>query len=179
MILTLIPAAIAGFIFGFLLQKGRVARFDTIVGQLLLKNFTMAKVMFTAIVVGSIGIYALLDYGYITTLPITPIHMTRIIVGASIFGVGMAILGYCPGTSIAAWATGAQDALFGILGMLTGAFLFVNFYSSITQCIPFNSSNLPLTLPHSFGISPWVIIGILILALFAIIYADKKLKILK
>jgi len=45
---------LTGFAFGFLLQKGRVARYQTILGQLLLKDWTVLKVMLTAIVVGSV-----------------------------------------------------------------------------------------------------------------------------
>lgn len=175
----ILAASFAGFAFGFLLQKGRVAKFDTIVGQLLFKDFTMIKVMFTAIVVGSIGLHLLLDYGYITQLPIGPINLTRILVGGSLFGIGMSILGYCPGTAIAAWATGAKDAMFGILGMIISAFLFIKFSPQIQQCISFAPLKKIHTLPTLFNVSHWVIISVLSIILLVIIYADKKLKVLK
>ena len=58
---VILQGLIVGFIFGFLLQKGRVSRFNVIVGQLMLKDFTMLKIILSAIVVGSIGFHFFLD----------------------------------------------------------------------------------------------------------------------
>ena len=73
-------ALIAGAIFGLLLQKASVVRFDTIVGQFLLKDFTVMKVILTAIVVGSAGIYSLEAFGAIPAfrLSSTPILYTAL-----------------------------------------------------------------------------------------------------
>ena len=38
-----------GIVFGFLLQKGGVTNYDVIIGQLLLDDFTVVKVMLTAL----------------------------------------------------------------------------------------------------------------------------------
>ncbi|HPJ48542.1 MAG TPA: hypothetical protein PK162_06635 [Synergistales bacterium] len=46
-----------GIAFGFLLQKGGVTKYDIIAGQLLLKDFTVVKVMLSAILTGMVGIY--------------------------------------------------------------------------------------------------------------------------
>ena len=45
---------LAGFVFGFLLQKGRVLRFDKQVQAMLLKDMTIVKFMFSAILVAAI-----------------------------------------------------------------------------------------------------------------------------
>ena len=50
---------IAGIAFGFLLQKGRVLRFDKQLGAMLLKDMTIMKFMMSAILVGMVGILAL------------------------------------------------------------------------------------------------------------------------
>src|ERR1039457_943018 len=55
----LIAGAMFGLAFGFLLQKGGVGKFHVLIGQLLLQDFTVAKVMLTAIVVGMIGVFTL------------------------------------------------------------------------------------------------------------------------
>ena len=55
----LVLGFLTGVIFGFLLQKGRVAKFEVIVGQFLLRDWTVVKTMGTAVVVGAIGVYAL------------------------------------------------------------------------------------------------------------------------
>ncbi|NGX53197.1 MAG: hypothetical protein KR126chlam5_01510, partial [Candidatus Anoxychlamydiales bacterium] len=61
----LISGALGGFAFGFLLRKAHVTRFNVIVKQLLLKDFTVMKVIFTAIIVGAVGIYAMLGFNMI------------------------------------------------------------------------------------------------------------------
>ena len=50
---------ITGLVFGFLLQRGGVTRFRVILGQFLWANHTVIRVMFTAVVVGSIGVWAM------------------------------------------------------------------------------------------------------------------------
>ena len=44
--------------------------------------------------------------------------------GGAIFGVGWAVSGYCPGTCVVGASEGKKDAIFTVLGALTGAFLF-------------------------------------------------------
>jgi uncharacterized protein len=46
-----------GILFGFLLHKGGATKYDVIVGQLLLTDFTVLKIMLSAVVTGMIGIY--------------------------------------------------------------------------------------------------------------------------
>ena len=54
---------VTGIAFGFLLQKGRVAKYQTILGQLLLKDWTTFKIMITGILTGSMGVYFLVERG--------------------------------------------------------------------------------------------------------------------
>ena len=104
---------ISGIAFGFLLQKGRVAKFHVIVGQFLLKDWTVLKVMLTAVAVGAVGVWAMVSLG-MASLTIKPAAFGGVIVGAVLFGVGMAIFGYCPGTSVAACGEGRRDAMVGV-----------------------------------------------------------------
>lgn len=155
---TLAMGFIAGIFFGFLLRKGMVTRFDTIVGQFLLKDFTVIKIMLTAIVVGSIGVYGMHGMGFIEKLPIKNAFILANIVGGIIFGIGMAILGLCPGTCIGAVAEGSVDGLFGLVGMLLGAALFAELYDWLYD-IFFEPINLgPMTLSTLTGWSPWIFI---------------------
>jgi uncharacterized protein len=122
--LELILGLFTGIGFGFLLQKGRVAKYQTIMGQLLLKDWTAFKVMLTASVTGAIGVYFLVERGA-ATLDIWPFQPAAIILGAILFGTGIALLGYCPGTGMAAAGEGSRDAMAGVLGMIVGAGVFV------------------------------------------------------
>src|SRR5687767_767325 len=91
---------VTGIGFGFLLQKGQVAKHSTIIGQLLLRDWTVAKVMMTAIVVGSAGVYTLVAWGA-AHLDIWPFQIAAVLLGAVLFGIGLAVFGYCPGTGLA------------------------------------------------------------------------------
>jgi len=157
---TLLFGAFAGLTFGFLLRKAHVSRFEVIVRQLLLKDFTVMKVIFTAVIVGSIGIYAMLGFNLID-LDISNATIKATLIGGAIFGVGMAVLGYCPGTGIAALADGARDMIFGLIGMFSGAFVFAELYPSISKYITIFDDNAKNTLSSISNISPWIFISVL------------------
>lgn len=120
----LVLGLVTGIAFGFLLQKGHVAKHTLIVRQLLLRDWTMGKIMAVAIAVGGVGFYALLGLG-LTELSVKPMQLGGVLLGALCFGVGLAVLGYCPGTTVAAAGEGRKDALAGIAGMVVGAAAFV------------------------------------------------------
>lgn len=109
-----------GILFGFLLQKGRVLRFEKQVGAMLLKDMTIVKFMLSAILVGMVGIVILKDAGIIT-LSHKPMNLGAVLLGGALFGTGWAVMGYCPGTSIGALGEGRWHALFAVAGMVAGA----------------------------------------------------------
>jgi uncharacterized protein len=112
-----------GALFGALLQRGRLTSYDVIVNQFRLRDFTVAKVMLTAILVGGIGVFFLKGGGH-ANYHIKAADLLSVISGAGLFGIGMVVLGYCPGTGIAAAATGSTHALAGLLGMLIGGIFY-------------------------------------------------------
>nr|WP_320192574.1 hypothetical protein [uncultured Desulfobacter sp.] len=57
--MSLIYGIITGILFGFLLQKGHVLRYDKQVGALRLMDMTILKFMLSAILVAAVGIYLL------------------------------------------------------------------------------------------------------------------------
>lgn len=146
--------ALTGLIFGFLLQKGRVTRFDVIVGQFLLRDFTVLKVMLTAIVVGGTGVWAMHQLGWVS-LHVKGAALLANGLGGAIFGVGMATLGYCPGTGVAAIGDGARDAWFGLLGMLFGAAVYAEAYPWLNERILKVGDLGKLTLADAAHVSPW------------------------
>lgn len=112
-----------GLIFGFLLQKGGVAKFDILIGALLLENFVVVKVMLTATIVGMVGSYLLRRFGIIGH-QISETQYGANIIGGLVFGVGFGLLAYCPGTNAAAVGQGNLDALLGGVGLLLGSYLY-------------------------------------------------------
>ncbi|NJO54429.1 MAG: YeeE/YedE family protein [Bacteroidales bacterium] len=116
-------AVVFGFAFGWLLDRGRVTRYDTIINQFRFRDFTVLKVMLTAIIVGGVGVLALVDLGF-AKMAVRDANMGGVLVGSALFGVGMVLYGYCPGTGVAAIATGSVHALVGAAGMLVGGMLY-------------------------------------------------------
>lgn len=149
-----------GFVFGFLLQKGQVTKFRVIVGQFLLRDFTMLRIMLTAIVVGAVGVYALHGAGLVTLHP-KPALLAGTVLGGLVFGVGMVVLGYCPGTGVAAMAEGSRHAVAGVLGMLAGAACFAEVYGGLARTVLSVANYGTATLPELTGLSPWFFISAL------------------
>jgi len=168
----LVIGVFLGICFGFLLQKGGVTRYDVIIGQLLLKDFTVLKVMLTAVVVGKIGIHLLRSIDMAQLHP-KPGSMGSTLIGSLIFGAGFAILGYCPGTMVGAVGQGSLDALFGgIPGMLLGAGLFAAMYPRLESSILNKGSFGYLTLPQLLKVNHWwviVIVAVMIIVLLALL----------
>jgi len=155
---------ITGMMFGVLLQKGQVAKFQTIVGQLLLKDFTVLKIMATAVVVGAIGVNAIVAMGG-ASLHIQTASLARYLIGGVLFGVGMAVFGLCPGTSVAACSEGRPDAMIGVLGMFFGAGGYLFLFPMLQPVIEAMPDWGKVTLPQMTGISTWVWVAALAMIL--------------
>ncbi|HDR16450.1 MAG TPA: YeeE/YedE family protein [Desulfobacteraceae bacterium] len=155
--MELVYGIVTGILFGFLLQKGQVLRYDKQLGALRLIDFTIVKFMFSAILVGMVGIYLLKDIGLVS-LSVKGTSLGANILGGIIFGIGWGILGYCPGTAAGAVGEGRWDAAFGLLGMLFGAALYAEAYPVFKDSV-LNWGNLgKITLPGLFGLNEWVVI---------------------
>ena len=144
----LVLGLLTGIVFGFLLQKGRAAKFHVIIGQFLLKDWTVVKIMGTAVIVGSIGVYALVAMD-LASLHVKPLLLGGVLLGAVCFGIGMAVFGYCPGTSVAACGEGRRDAMVGVLGMLVGAAVYVALFPALQPIIKGLGDAGEITFPAS------------------------------
>jgi uncharacterized membrane protein YedE/YeeE len=148
----------AGMCFGFLLQKGGVTDYDVIIGQLVLADFTVIKVMLSAAVVGMVGVYFLEALGLARLHP-KPGSAGTSIAGGLIFGIGFAVLGYCPGTAAGAVGQGALDALLGgVLGMLAGAGMFAAAYPKLQKPVLSKGNFGQLTLPQLLKANTWAVV---------------------
>lgn len=156
-----------GFLFGFILQKGRVSDRRVIVSQFLLRDFTVMKVMMTAILVGGAGVYAMLAAGWIQ-LSVKPAHLLAVVAGALIFGPAMVLLGYCPGTAVAAAGEGKRDAWWGLFGMALGAAVYAEFDVVCTRMLRAPVDLGRVTLPQLTGMPP--VAWFALLALFAVLF---------
>jgi uncharacterized membrane protein YedE/YeeE len=172
----LLLGLLTGFLFGIFLQKGRVSDRRLIVSQFLLRDFTVMKVMMTAILVGVTGIYAMLAAGWVE-LAVKPAHLVSILVGALLFGPAMVTLGCCPGTAVAAAGEGKRDAWWGVLGMLLGAAVYPEFDAACTRTLRAAVDLGPVTLPQWTGVpaAAWFA-ALALLAWFFFRWVDRRVE---
>jgi hypothetical protein len=149
---------IMGIIFGFLLQKGGVTRYDVILGQLLFKDWTVVKIMLSAIITGTLGVHLLRSLGYVQLHPKAGSIGINVI-GGLLFGIGFATLGYCPGIVAGAIGQGSLDALTGgLIGILLGSGIFAAIYPKLNKGILAKGKFANQTLPELFHVNPWVVV---------------------
>ena len=171
---TLVNGLITGILFGFLLQKGRVVRYDKQMGALRLIDMTIVKFFFAAILTGMVGVAVLHKLGIAKPL-ILPTNIGANIIGGLMFGLGWSIFGYCPGTSLGALGEGRTDAFWGILGMLTGAGLFAEVFPAIRSSILTLGREGSITLPQLLGLNDWIVIVLFVaMGLGLFVFFEKK-----
>lgn len=139
----MIKVILAGTIFGFILQQTRVNTFDKIAGFAMLKDMLVPKLLLVAISVGSFLLFLEIQIG-MASLHVKPFVLIGIVVGGILFGIGMAILGYCPGTLIVSVGEGAMDALVGIIGGLIAGWLFTVIFPAIQPLLGPNLGKINL-----------------------------------
>jgi hypothetical protein len=156
--IQLLFGLLMGIVFGFLLQKGGATQYGVIIGQLLLTDSTVVKIMLSAVVVGKIGVHLFRGLGMAQLHP-KPGSIGSTVIGGLIFGVGFGILGYCPGTMVGAVGQGSLDALFGgIVGMLIGAGMFSEMYPKLERSILNKGYFGELTWPQLLKKNHWAVI---------------------
>ena len=170
---VLIYGLVTGIFFGFFLQKGRVLRYDKQLGALRLMDMTIVKFMLSTVLVGMVGIYLLKDLGLVK-LSIKSTNLGANIIGGLLFGAGWGLLGYCPGTSAGALGEGRWDALWGVVGMLVGAAIFAEVYSTLKTNILTWGNLGKITLPQVLGLSHWVIILVMIFGALVLFWWFEK-----
>lgn len=163
-----------GIIFGFLLHKGGATKYDVIVGQLLLTDFTVLKIMLSAIVTGMIGVYFMKSQGWIK-LSIKSGSVGKNVLGGLIFGVGFAVLGYCPGTIAGAIGNGYLDAITGgAAGIVLGTWLFAVMYPGLKDGILKKGDFGDMSLPGLLKAKDWVVVvPAVVLIILMLVWIEK------
>ena len=172
---SLVLAVIFGAAFGWLLHRGKFTDYNTIVNQFRLRDFTVLKVMLTAIIVGGVGVLALTQLGA-AKFHVRDANMLATIIGAAIFGIGMVLYGYCPGTGFAAIATGSVHALVGAFGMLAGAMLYAFSFEWVSKNILSVWKLGKVTLTSVTGVPPLALFAILALISFGLFYTVERMR---
>ena len=156
-------AVLLGMFFGLSLERSGLADPHRLTGVFYFRDFTMPKVMLTAIVVASTGIYLLSDLRLLdlSRVWIIPSFFWPQLAGGLILGAGFVMSGYCPGTAVAGLATGRLDALFAMAGISVGSLVFAILFPMLERF--YLSSDLgAVTIPRLLGVNHWVVIVALI-----------------
>jgi len=157
-----------GFVFGFGLYHAGFTDSRKIARAFYLKDVGVPVVMFSAIITGMLGLWLLSLIGFIDTSEMyyLPTWLGPMAVGGLLFGIGMAIGGFCPGTAAASIATGRIDAMVFVVGFLGGSILFGdlfpvwgNFYNSDYRGV--------FRLDELFGMGLGTVVLILVIAAVA------------
>ena len=168
---SLIVALVIGVAFGVALEQSGMGNARKLAGQFYLRDLTVFKVMFTAILTAMLGVFWL---GWIGVLDVSRIYVPETwlapqIVGGLVFGAGFALAGLCPGTSCVAAATGRLDGIAVVLGMFGGVLVtglsfetLASFYVSTPRGV--------FTLPQLIGSSE----GVVVFAIVAVALAGFK-----
>ena len=140
--LNYILAVGIGILFGFILERGGFGTAAHIAPVFYFRSLIVPKIMVSAIVTTATLILLGTLFGYIdySQIFIPTTYLWPYLLGGVIFGLGMVMAGWCPGTAVVGIATLKIDAIFFALGLLVGMFFYFDIYQYIIDFA--NSGNL-------------------------------------
>ncbi len=153
-----------GLLFGFALERAGFASGCKLTAQLRFQDWAVFNVMFTAILVCASGLYLLDLAGVISTQALyTPtVFLWATLIGGLLIGAGMAIGGYCPGTSVVSFMSGKIDGFVFFIGLLIGVIAFAGAYEAIEPMLKALPGPQGQTLPELLHLPTWLILAALI-----------------
>lgn len=155
-----VSGLICGGVFGFALERAGFASGCKLTAQLRFTDWAVFKVMFTAILVAATGLWILQLLGLMAKedifIPTTYFWAT--LLGGVGVGAGMAIGGYCPGTSVVSFMSGRIDGFVFFLGILAGTAAFAGVFTWVEPLMEALPGPEAQTVPELLGVPDWVIL---------------------
>jgi uncharacterized membrane protein YedE/YeeE len=168
---SLALAVAIGVAFGWTLERAGLGSARKLAAQFSRRDFTVLKVLFSALVTAMLGAFWLarlgvLDLARVATTPTAPLAQ---LVGGALFGAGFLVAGLCPGTSCVAAASGRMDGLAVIAGLLAGVLTTGLLLPALPPALvdAGDFSTLPALLGLSYGDVVALVVG-LAFALFTL-----------
>lgn len=159
-----------GFVFGYALTRTGITKYPRVMGMLLLKDFKILKFMLTAVIASLIAFHVLGDLGLLTVVP-KNLDWGKL-VGGLVFGAGMGILGYCPGTMAARIGEGKRESIFAAFGMSLGIFIYALTIKPVKAA--FLSKEIGGDISAHLGVNHWATIIPAAIVFAAIIFIVNK-----
>lgn len=155
---------LTGLLFGFALEAAGFGSPRKLTGQFTLRDFSVFKVMFTAVLVAAIGLYLLRLAGLMTaqSVFVPTLYFWAILAGGLLIGAGFAVGGYCPGTSLVGLASGRIDALVFVAGMVAGVIVFAQLFGPLTDFYFAAQGPEGQRLTDLLGMPEWLILAVLV-----------------
>jgi uncharacterized protein len=177
---SLVVAFLIGIGFGFFLERAGFGSARKLVSQFYLEDLAVFKVMFTAIVTAMLGVTYLSWAGFLdlSLLYLVPTHWVAQVVGGLLLGVGFVVGGYCPGTSIAAFATGKVDGLVFVLGFAAGTLAFALSFPLVKGLYvagDLGTKTLPQVLGLPYGVLVFAVVLMAVLGFTGATWVEKKM----
>ena len=152
---------VVGAGFGWMLQKARLGRYETIVNVFRLVDLTVLQFLMSAMLVAMVGVQALVSLGLAAPVPVPHTYALGNLAGGVVFGAGMALAGFCPGTVAAGAGEGRLDYLIpGALGLYTGAVVFGWVYPRLVPPVARIGDLGTTTAARGLGVSAWLVIAL-------------------
>jgi hypothetical protein len=169
----MVSGLVCGVLFGFVLENAGFGSPAKLIGQFRLNDWSVFKVMFTAIVVAAVGLWGMRVVGLIApdTLFVPQALVMASAVGGALIGAGFAIGGYCPGTSMVGMSSGRIDALVFVAGLFIGTTAFAGFYGDAMRSMMAVGEMIDGdTFADVYGIADPIMLGIMTACLVGIFY---------
>jgi len=156
----IISGLVCGLIFGFALERAGFASACKLTAQLRFRDWAVFNVMFTAILVCAFGLYALRLAGVLSSdeLFIPTAYLWATLLGGAGIGAGMAIGGYCPGTSVVGFMSGKIDGLVFFGGIILGTWVFAGAYDWLKPVLEALPGPEAQTMPELLHVPEWVVL---------------------
>jgi uncharacterized protein len=165
---SMIIAALLGVAFGFALERGGMGSARKLADQFYLRDFTVIKVMFSALVTAMLGTFWLARMGVLdlSAVYVPETFLLPQALGGVIFGAGFVLGGLCPGTSCVAAATGRIDGFAAVAGMFAGVAAF-GFAPRAVSGLLHVTPRGALTLPGATGVTYGAVVAVIALGAVA------------
>jgi len=163
-----------GVLFGYVLENAGFGSPVKLSAQFRLTDWSVFKVMFTAIVVAACGLWLLRVAGLMApeSIAVPQALMMASALGGALVGAGFAVGGYCPGTSVAGMVSGRIDALVFVVGLLLGTALFAFSYGpALRSILDMGAIVDGDTFTEVWGVPEPLVLAVLVASLVAVFLA--------
>ncbi|MDD7544652.1 YeeE/YedE family protein [Actinobacillus porcinus] len=167
----MITGLLCGFLFGFVLQRGRFCITGAFRDMYVTKNNKMFIALLIAITVQSVGFFLLNEIGVLNVAPAENFAPIAVLIGAFVFGIGIVLAGGC---ATGTWYRAGE----GLIGSWVALIVYMLF-SAMMRTGPLGELNSGLkslamteqkTIYETFGVSPWMLVVILSVVTLFLVY---------